>query len=233
MLSHDALCNAACETTVWGSDIYMHAGPSVHSGQHKALSVNVKPLLMLGTVRPGMNAQQSTWEDIRAVQRPGTRQRQALGGPAHLAISPPGLVIAPALQVVKADGAKLVRGAADVDYARRPGPPPHAPASHPDMPSTSGKATGWHGVSTRFFASLGRRWTGTPLNLLGNARENAGCKPSEARNRISWLRHTRGIAQGIASDALTANAALMQSRLRTCPDLLKLSRVNFRCEYAS
>lgn len=56
MLSHDALCNAACETTVWGPDIYMHAGPSVHSGRHIAIQVDIKPLLMLGTMRPGVNA---------------------------------------------------------------------------------------------------------------------------------------------------------------------------------
>ncbi len=39
---------------------------------------------------------------------------------AHLAIGFPGLVAAPALQVIELDGAELVRRAADINDARRP-----------------------------------------------------------------------------------------------------------------
>ena len=168
MLSHDAFSNAACETTVWGPDIYMHAGPSVYSGRHIAFQVDIKPLLMVGTMRPGVNAQHSTYKDIRAVQKPRTRQRQALGGPAHLAISPPGLVIAPALQVVKADGAKLVRGAADVDYARRPGRTAPCTGLTPRHAKHIGQSHRLAQCKHENFASLCWLWTGTALTLLGN-----------------------------------------------------------------
>ncbi len=64
---------------------------------------------------------QALWCCWQALHGTRTPQTSAVRG-AYLAVRAPGLVAALALQVVKLDGAELVRGAADVDDPRRPVP---------------------------------------------------------------------------------------------------------------